>query len=230
MPVHPGIGAAGVIPELVSMIRPRTGILLALILILSSCSTTDQQNDVISCASPAEVDWPVTLEEIQPVQTEAQVLVVYFSQGEAARRVAEDLVLLLDADIERIIEKKTRKGFFGFMGAGMDSSFRRATPIENPVLSPSDYDIVFVCTPVWAWSLAPPVRTWLRRLNGGVPEVVYVTVSGDTEPEKIVRMMEKASGKTPLGYESFTEKDFSAANRPRYLEKLRALLALIPVP
>lgn len=197
-------------------------------LVLSSCNTTDGQADVVSGASPAEVDRPVTREEIAPPETDARVLVVYFSQGEAARRVAEDLALLLDADIERIIEKKNRKGFFGFMAAGADSTFKRATRIEEPVLRPAEYDFVFVCTPVWAWSLAPPVRSWLRRAKGELPEAVYITVSGDTEPEKIVRMMEKASGKSPLGYESFTEKDFSAANRQIYLEKIRALMAFIP--
>ena len=102
--------------------------LSVLILGLASCNTTNDRADVISGASPAEVERPVTLEEIAPPELKARILVVYFSQGEAARRVAEDLALLLDADIERIIEKKNRKGFFGFMGAGADSSFKRGHP------------------------------------------------------------------------------------------------------
>ena len=202
--------------------------LSVLILGLASCNTTNDRADVISGASPAEVERPVTLEEIAPPELKARILVVYFSQGEAARRVAEDLALLLDADIERIIEKKNRKGFFGFMGAGADSSFKRATRIEDPVLHPAEYDYVYVCTPVWAWSLAPPVRSWLKRAAGELPGAVYVTVSGDTEPEKIVRMMEMASGTVPLGYEGFAERDFAAANRQEYLEKLRSLVAFIP--
>ena len=72
------------------------------------------------------------------------------------------------------------------------------------------------------------MRSWLKRAAGELPGAVYVTVSGDTEPEKIVRMMEMASGTVPLGYEGFAERDFAAANRQEYLEKLRSLVAFIP--
>lgn len=81
-----------------------------------------------------------------------------------------------------------------------------------------------VCTPVWSWCLAPPVRSYLQRTREQLPEAVYITVSGDTKPAKIVKMMEKASGKVSLAYESFVGKDFSEENRWVYFGKLKTLL------
>ncbi len=77
-------------------------------------------------------------------------LVVYFSQGPATSAVAEDLAILTGADLEAIVELKTRTGFFGFMGAGMDAIFGTATPIAGPFYNPAGYDAVFVCTPRWS--------------------------------------------------------------------------------
>ncbi len=53
-----------------------------------------------------------------------------------------------------------------------DATFKTATPIEKLRYSPSDYNTVFVCTPVWSWNLCPPVRTWLRMSKGTIPRAV----------------------------------------------------------
>ena len=154
-----------------------------------------------------------------------RVLVVYFSQGNSTKRVAEDIAALFGADIERIVEKKQRKGrFFGIMGAGAASSMSRATPIEAPARDPSAYEAVVVCTPIWAWHLSPPVRSWLRLNKGKLPQLAaYVTVSHDTDPAKVVAAMVKESGRQPIASTGFADRDFEEGNRARYLEKIRSV-------
>ena len=155
-----------------------------------------------------------------------RVLVVYFSQGNSTKRVAEDIAALFGADIERIVEKKQRKGgFFGIMGAGAASSMSRATPIEPPVRDPSAYEVVVVCTPIWAWHLSPPVRSWLRLNKGKLPQLTsYVTVSHDTDPAKVVAAMVKESGRQPIAFTGFADSDFEDGNRARYLEKIGSVV------
>ena len=196
---------------------------IAWLALLASCRTAPESADAVSSASPAGRDMPAVAGDIAPVEDGMRVLVVYFSQGSATKRVAVDLAFFLGADTERIIELKKRTGLFGFLSAGADSSMGKATPIETPARDPALYDRVVVCTPVWAWHLAPPVRTWLFKMRGRLPDCVYVVVSADTAPEKIVPMMEEASGKAPIAYAGFVGKDFIPKNRATYVRKLGVL-------
>ncbi|PKL09034.1 MAG: hypothetical protein CVV51_05825 [Spirochaetae bacterium HGW-Spirochaetae-7] len=211
-------------------IKPYPAALFALVAlaVLIGCSSAPAEGagtDASSGASKAGANMPSITQDMAPVRGAGTVLVVYFSQGSATKRVAEDLAALLGADIERIVEQKSRTGFFGFMGAGADSSLGKSTRIDTPVHDPVAYDAVVVCTPVWSWHLSPPVRTWLGLFKGKLPpRSVFVTVSGDTEPEKIVAMMEEASGAKPVAYAGFADRDFEQVNREAYLGKIRGLV------
>lgn len=200
-----------------------------MVLLFAGCSTAPKgpvaSPDVVAGASLAAEGRPDLAGELTPVETGKKVLVVYFSQGTATRRVAEDLATLLGADLERIVEKKDRSGPFGFLVAGADSSQKLSTPIEPPTRSPGDYGLVVVCTQVWAWSLAPPVRSWLQLQASQLPDCVFVEVSAATEPKAIVAMMVEASGgKQPLASEGFVEADFAPENKSIYLGKLEGIL------
>jgi hypothetical protein len=187
-----------------------------------SSSPRDGKNDVVSGASLAGQSTAVVSEEIQAVENGRRILVVYFSQGTATRRVAEDLALLLGADLEQVVEAKQRKwGFFGFMGAGAASSFGRAARIAVPSRDPAAYEGVVVCTPIWAWRLSPPMRSWLRLNKGKLPPLAaYVTVSGDTQPDKVAAEMARESGRQPAAIAGFAQRDFEAGSRARYVAKI----------
>ena len=202
-------------------------IMAAVLPLFLACATADEgKSDAVSGPSPAVASGTAITESIEAPTNLGRVLVVYFSQGNATRTVAEDLAALTGADLELLVEKKSRNGFFGFMGAGKDATFKIATPIEKPRYSPSDYDTVFVCTPVWSWNLSPPVRTWLRTFRGTIPQAVYVTVSGDTDPDKIVRSMAKESGVEPSRFAGFAERDFYPENRAGYIQKIEGLVGI----
>ena len=199
--------------------------LFAFGLLFSCASKPAKDPDAVSGMSFVPLSESSITDELLPVENPGRVLVVYFSQGTAARRVAEDLAALTGAHLEAIVELKKRgTGFFGFMGAGMDASFKAATPIAVPMMDPSKYDAVYVVSPVWSWNLCPPVRTWLRTFQGVLPRVAYVTVSGDTDPEKIVKAMAKEGGREPFASAGFAEKDFSPENRPAYLARIGTLV------
>jgi hypothetical protein len=196
-------------------------LLAAAMAVLTTCRSAPAPVDIVSGASSAGRDAPPIGRDIAPMDTGRRVLVVYFSQGSAVRRVAEDLAYLHGAAIERIVEKKARKGLFGFLSAGADASLGKATPIEAPVLDPARYDLVVVCTPVWAGRLAPPIRSWLSEVHARLPECAYVVVSAATAPEKVVAMMLATSGRAPVAYVGFVQKDFSPESRATYVRKLR---------
>jgi hypothetical protein len=208
-----GIGAAAAI--------------LAAALCLAACATGNKgepKTDAASSASTVSQAGGSVLGELGPAPKAGKTLVVYYTSGNASERVAADLAELYSADIERIIEKKPRK--WSFMSGGFMASMGLSVAIETPRNDPSAYDRVFVLTPVWAWRLSPPVRSYLRWAKGRLPEVAYGTISGDTEPAKIVAEMAKAGGRKPFAYAGFSEKDFKAENRSAYLEKLAYLAGI----
>lgn len=199
--------------------------------LVSACATKGGQGgeaEAVSGASgPAEAAAPgsaAIVEELAPIQG-AKVLVVYFSQGAATARVAQDLAALSGADVEQILEEKPRTmNFFGFMNAGRQATFGEASKIKPPALDPSAYEAVVVLTPVWSWNLSPPVRAWLRLMKGKLPaRLAFGTISGDTEPDKIVARMEKEAGAKARSFAGFGEKDFLPENRAAYVAKVAKL-------
>ncbi len=200
-------------------------VLVAAVLAGGCATNKVQKPDGLTGPSPAvRSDVPI-VQLVEPVAGAGRVLVVYFSQGNATRAVAEDLAALTGADLEAIVELKARTGFFGFMGAGMDASIGTATPIAEPFYNPAGYDVVFVCTPVWSWHLSPPVRSWLRMYSGKLKKAAFVTVSGDTEPDKIVAAMVEESGAEPFAVVGFSESDLYPENRQAYAASLASLVA-----
>jgi hypothetical protein len=199
---------------------------LALAAAGAGCASSPGKSDAVSGPSPAAAGVAPITGAVEPVAGAGRTLVVYFSQGSSTKRVAEDIAALTGADIEILVEKKTRSGgFFGFMKAGMDATFGTATPILEPELSPDGYDAVFVLTPVWSWNLCPPVRSWLRANKGSIAKAAFVTVSGDTEPDKIAGAMAKEGGVEPFAVAGFAERDFYPENYEAYAARIAGLLA-----
>lgn len=210
------------------MRKAKTVILLSMALALAGGCASGAKGgsaDVVSSPSAAGREMPAITDSLRAVDDGTRTLIVYFSQGAATKRVAEDLSLLYGADIEPIVEKKARStGFFNFMRSGYQATFKIASPIVSPVRDPSAYDRVIVLTPVWSWNLCPPVRSWLRLMKGKLPAAAFVTVSGDTDPYKIVAAMAKESGTEPRAVAGFRDKDFLPENHALYVEKIASIM------
>jgi hypothetical protein len=191
---------------------------------LVCCGSVPQGSDAVSGASVSGISGTGTVSNLEALKTGKRILVAYFSQGANTTRVGEELAELLGADAERIIEKTDRSGFFGFLSAGADSSMGKPGNIEAPSRDPSAYDLVIVCTPVWAWHVSPPAHAYLALTKEHLPSVAFVVVSAATEPQEIVKSMEKISGKAAVASVGFVDEDFSAKNRARYDAKLADFL------
>ena len=81
--------------------------------------------------------------------------------------IAEQLKTLLDADIIRLeLQKEKQRSFMGkmFWGGGM-VSFGIKPALKPYTFNPSAYDLIVIGAPVWAWSPAPPLRTFLKKTS-----------------------------------------------------------------
>ncbi|MFW6189478.1 MAG: flavodoxin family protein [Planctomycetota bacterium] len=125
---------------------------------------------------------------------ETKTLVAYYSRTGATRTLAQAVAMELEAELEEIRDRKKRTGPWLPL-AGLDAVLRRETQIEAPRREPADYDLVVVGTPVWAWSMAAPVRTYLRRNRGALPRVAFFAVARAAGAGCACSAMEKETGR-----------------------------------
>jgi flavodoxin len=71
---------------------------------------------------------------------------VFYSRNGTTRKVAATISQVLKCDTEEVVDKRKRTGFFGYMRAGFDATFRRLTTIEEPKKNPNSYELIMIGT------------------------------------------------------------------------------------
>lgn len=154
-----------------------------------------------------------------------KTLVVYYSRDGSTRRVAEELKAQLGADIEEITEPKGRGGPLGWMRSGKEGSSGAVVQINPPKADPSTYDLVAVGTPIWAWNVSSPVRSYLTAMRGKLPRVAFFCTM-DSKPGETFKVMEGLAGKAPVATAEVTSGEVkSGAHKERakaFAEKIKA--------
>lgn len=128
----------------------------------------------------------------------ARNLVVFYSRSGTTRDVAKLLASMLDADIEEIVDPTPRRGILGFLRCGMDARRRRVAPIAASRNLPFAYDLVVVGTPIWAETLASPVRAYLRRHRDQFRSVAFFCTRGGTGDHKAFLEMAEEANLDPI--------------------------------
>ena len=106
------------------------------------------------------------------------VLVVSYSLSGTTRIVADELARLLSADSYAIVEARKRKGVVDYLLAGFES-LAKGVPTIVDSCEPSEYDMVVLGTPIWAGSMASPMRSFLRAHRREFKQVAcFCTMSG----------------------------------------------------
>lgn len=154
-----------------------------------------------------------------------KILVVYYSHSGNTERVAKDIAARLNADIEKITDKKDRSGFFGAMRAGKDATFGKLTTIGAMQKDPADYDLTIMGTPTWSWSMTPAIRTYISMCKDKFKQVAFFTTAGGTKPDKIVAKMERLAGKKAVAFTGFNQGELK--NEKVYNEKLNAFVEAV---
>jgi hypothetical protein len=157
--------------------------------------------------------------------SERSILVVYYSLTGRTQRVAEDLAARLGADLERIEDVKSRRGFLGYLRAALDSLREKPARITDIRQFPNRHVLTVIGTPVWAGKMTPAIRAYLRMIRGRVNDVALFTTSGSTEVKELMFPMEALVGREAVAIAGFDQKDFADAGL--YEQKLAAFASAI---
>ena len=103
-----------------------------------------------------------------------KILVLYYSQTQTTKVVAEEIANALGADIEAILPVVPYDGDFG---ATIARSQKEAAEGVTPEIQPlsvnvKDYDIIFLGYPIWFGTYAPPVAGFLANADLAGKKVV----------------------------------------------------------
>ena len=147
-----------------------------------------------------------------------KILLAYYSRTGNTRVVAEAISKKLSCNLEEITEPKNRNGLMGYMSAGSDAQKAIITGINPTKQNVEDYDLVIVGTPIWAWNMSAPIRSYLTANRGNFPQVAfYITLDG--RPGETLRNMEKVAGKAPLASELFYSSEIKKNNYQEKVER-----------
>jgi flavodoxin len=139
-----------------------------------------------------------------------KTLVACYSRTGNTRGVARAVAAALGAELREITEPKDRSGFWGYLLAGRDAALKRATPIQPFAADPAAYDLVIVGTPVWAFTMASPVRTFLAQFAGKFKAAAFFCTEGGNGHGRAFRQMAELAGCRPAATLALTEKELKA--------------------
>lgn len=101
------------------------------------------------------------------MNTPPSILVIYYSFEGNTRHIAQQIAQATAADL---LELRTRqepqsKGFAKYMWGGAQVVMRRRPRLEPLDADPTAYDLLFIGTPVWAFTYAPPLRSFFATVR-----------------------------------------------------------------
>lgn len=103
-------------------------------------------------------------------------LVVYFSRMGYVKKLALEAANRTGAQVYEIKATERTQGTLGFWWCGRFAMHRWQMPIQRVDLDLTVYDHVTICTPIWVFSLAAPVRSFCAQASGKIKEADYILV------------------------------------------------------
>ena len=156
-----------------------------------------------------------------------KVLMAYYSRTGITRQTTEKIAEALreagaEVEVEEIVEAKNRSGIRGWLGAGGDAMAKRATPIDLVKADPAAFDLLAIGTPVWAWTVSAPVRTFCESHGDKAKQVAFYCTMGGSGDKGAFKAMEALCGKTPVATLALIDRHVKKDDEEKFHAKARA--------
>ncbi len=97
-------------------------------------------------------------------------LIIYYSYEGNTEKITEAIKEVINADVLKLIPKKEKKtkSLFRFVWGGMQVYMTKKPKLEPYKIDLSKYDNIFIGSPCWFGTYAPPINTFLseNKLEG----------------------------------------------------------------
>lgn len=115
-------------------------------------------------------------ESYKSIGSDPTRLVVFFSRMGYVRKKALEEANRTGAAVYEIKSTEMTEGTLGFWWCGRFGMHRWEMPIKPVDVALSAFDHVTVCSPIWVFNLAAPVRAFCHAASGKIKEVDYILV------------------------------------------------------
>lgn len=135
------------------------------------------------------------------------MLVLYFSLDGHNEKIAKFIGEEFKADIQKIeMVKKLPSGFFKYFIGGMMSLFGMKPQIKHLEKNPEDYDLIIMCSPIWASNIAAPFNSVLSKYNFVNKRVALFCTYLGSENGALERFKKNLGNANVVFEKSFNEK------------------------
>ncbi|ACC75117.1 flavodoxin [Paraburkholderia phymatum] len=136
-----------------------------------------------------------------------KILVVFFSRTGTTRKIASLLANLLGAQVDEIVASTDRSGPFGYVRSLVEALEQRPAQIINSTRDVSSYELVVIGTPVWANSIASPVRAYLIANRSHFKNVAFFCSFARRGNRRALDQMRALAGMPALAECSLTARE-----------------------
>jgi flavodoxin len=152
-----------------------------------------------------------------------KTLIVYHSRNGYTQRVAKELAGRLAADLDEIRIVQPLDGPLGYAMCAIEAIAGLAPALRPTQKNPAAYDLVVVGTPVWFWSLASPVRSWLEMHPLKGRRFAFFCTMGGSGATCAFSTMKQLTGGEPVATLALTDHEVDATAGAKLDSFVRAL-------
>ncbi len=116
-------------------------------------------------------------------------VIVYFSKSNNTKTGAKFLAEHLKAHMIELIEKKARKGLYGFIKSGFQAVTKKCSELTgDPWNLIYAYSDIYLMTPIWAANGTPAMNRFVSKTDFTGRNVVLITFQSDIKKESSVKV------------------------------------------
>ncbi|MBN2458233.1 hypothetical protein JXB31_03835 [Candidatus Woesearchaeota archaeon] len=148
-------------------------------------------------------------------------LVVFYSRTGTTRTVAHEIRKCLGSDICEIKADNYPRGPIGYLMAGWDAMAKKLPDIKyhkGMTGVPSGYDVVLIGTPVWGFTMASPVRSYITQNKGRFRKLAFFCTQGGSGSDQTFSSMEELSGLKASAKLALTKKRVKQGSYLEYVK------------
>lgn len=140
----------------------------------------------------------------------AKNLLVYYTRSGNTEKVAQKLNSQFGANVDKLIYGQKKN--IGFLGACFEAVCKKTEEITGDTHSPSQFDHIVILTPIWASSLATPVRSYINKFRGSIKSYSVIATSDGGSIDGVLKECKDFLGKDPVSSQLISSKDIKAGN------------------
>ena len=119
----------------------------------------------------------INMNDYKNIGTNPKRLVVYFSRMGYTKTAALKEANRTGAELYEVKSTERTEGTLGFWWCGRFGMHKWQMPIEKVNVLLPMYEHVTICSPIWVFHLAAPMRTFCHESNGQINEADYISKS-----------------------------------------------------